>query len=78
MKIVPCVVRTWVRSLYRSKSRTVAAGGGEEMEKVGWKTGQRNREEWQKSRAERSQREQRGNDATALKETEADLTAPWH
>lgn len=48
------------------------------MEKVGWKTGQRNREEWQKSRVERSQREQRGNDATALKETEADLRAPWH
>lgn len=33
--MVPCVVRTWSRSLYRSKTRTVAAAGGEGREKGG-------------------------------------------
>lgn len=41
-------------------------------------TGQRKREEREKRGAERLPREQRRNKAIALKETEANLRAPWH
>lgn len=62
--IVPCVVRTRSRSLNRSKTRTVVAGGRGVV---------RERESRQ---AERVQMEQRKNEAIALKETEADPVAP--
>lgn len=73
--MVPCVVRTWSGSLYRSKTRTVAAAG-RGRETKGWEGG-RERER-RGRRAERVQGEQRRNEAIALKETEADLGAPWH
>ena len=72
--MVPCVVRTWSRSLYRSKTRTVAAAG--EEGELGMR-GQRKREREGRG-AERVQCEQSGNKAIALKGTEADLRAPWH
>lgn len=75
--MVPCVVRTRSRSLYRSKIRTVATAGGEGREK-GANRAEKEREEGEEWSVERLPRQQWRNKAIALKETEADLRAPWH
>lgn len=77
---VPRVVRTWSSLLYRAKTRTetVSGRGGSQRSEGAEKGGggKKGNGEW--NSAERGAKKQGENNAITLKETIADLTAPWH